>query len=153
MHKFLLCPPRVCFLWGSQSLCQIPRLGNLLWAPELLATVRELLWYNFSAVCGSPAGGSMVGLMETSSKRTYTTCYIFQDSCCQSPCPRSCLLLTHASTGNPQTVTGRSGSVLVEVTASFPGFAQGLICALQASLVGMRFEFTAFQIGSSVPSF
>ena len=120
---------------------------------EPFATVGELLWYNFSAVCGSPAGGSMVGLMETSSKRTYTTCYIFQDSCCQSPCPRSCLLLTHASTGNPQTVTGRSGSVLVEVTASFPGFAQGLICALQASLVGMRFEFTAFQIGSSVPSF
>ena len=46
----------------------------------------------------------------------------------------------------------------VEVTASFPGFAQGLVCALQASLVGMRFEFkyisiTALQIGSSVPSF
>ena len=50
---FYLCPPRVCFLvpWkfcnqiplaskvkfpgGSQSLCQIPRLGNLLWVLEL----------------------------------------------------------------------------------------------------------------------
>ena len=52
--RFCLCPPRVCFPspvevlqsnptglqsqipWGgSQSFCQIPRLGNLLWVPEL----------------------------------------------------------------------------------------------------------------------
>ena len=51
--RFCLCPPRVCspVLWkfcnqiplafkvnfpgGSQSLCQIPRLGNLVWVPEL----------------------------------------------------------------------------------------------------------------------
>ena len=51
--RFCLCPPRVCFpvLWNfckqnsldpkvkftgsSQSLCQIPRLGKLLWALEL----------------------------------------------------------------------------------------------------------------------
>ena len=54
MHtRFCLCPPRISFLsplevrnqiplaskvkfpGGSQSLCQIPRLGNLLWALEL----------------------------------------------------------------------------------------------------------------------
>ena len=28
--RFCLCPPRVCFPGGSQSFCQIPRLGNLL---------------------------------------------------------------------------------------------------------------------------
>ena len=44
---------------------------------------------------------------------------------------------------------------LVEVTAAFPGFAQGLVCTQQASLVGMRFKFkhvsvTALRI---VPSF
>ena len=53
VYKILLCPPRVYFpVWckfcnqiplaskvkfpgGSQSLCQIPRLGNLLWVLEL----------------------------------------------------------------------------------------------------------------------
>ena len=57
---------------GSQSFCQIPRLGNLLWVLELsrtFLTVREYLWYNCSAVCGSSALGSIVGLMATSSKR------------------------------------------------------------------------------------
>ena len=35
-HKILLCPPKVCFLKGAQSVFWIPRLGNLLWALELL---------------------------------------------------------------------------------------------------------------------
>ena len=51
VHMVLLCPPRVCFLGCSQSFCQIPRLGNLLWALELCNNWE--LWYNFSAVCGS----------------------------------------------------------------------------------------------------
>ena len=38
---------------GFQSLCQISRVGNLLWVLELFLTVREFLWYNCSAVCGS----------------------------------------------------------------------------------------------------
>ena len=47
---------KVKFPGGSQSLCQIPRLGNLLWALEdVLLTVQKLLWYNCSPICGSPA--------------------------------------------------------------------------------------------------
>ena len=46
---------KVKFPRGSLSLCQIPRLGNLLWVLELLLTVQELLWYNCSPVCGSSA--------------------------------------------------------------------------------------------------
>ena len=42
VHKILLYPQRVCFPGGSWSFCQIPRLGNLLWALELLQQ-----WENF----------------------------------------------------------------------------------------------------------
>ena len=56
---------------GSQSLCQIPRLGNLLWALECLQQ-----WENFFDIIvlqfvGHWLGSCMVGLMETSSKRIY----------------------------------------------------------------------------------
>ena len=44
---------KVKFPGGSQSLCQILRLGNLLWALELLQW--EFLWYNCSPVCEFPA--------------------------------------------------------------------------------------------------
>ena len=54
-HKFLLCPPRVCFPGGSQSFCWISRLGNLLWALKLLQQGGELLWCKFSPVCGLSA--------------------------------------------------------------------------------------------------
>jgi len=40
---------KVKFLGGSQSLCRIPRLGNLLLALELLKQ-----WYDCSSFCGSP---------------------------------------------------------------------------------------------------
>ena len=46
---------KVKFPVGSNSLCWILRLGNLLWVLELL-TMWEFVWYNCSAVCGSSAG-------------------------------------------------------------------------------------------------
>ena len=36
-----------------QSLCQIPRMGNLLLGPRTFLTVWEFIWYNCSAVCES----------------------------------------------------------------------------------------------------
>ena len=88
----------------------------------------------------------MIELMVTFSKRTYATCHISQDCCCQSPCPRNRPLLTHAS----QTLTERAGSFscgglsLRWGHCSFPWvlMPQGFVCALQVSLVGMRFDFT-----------
>ena len=49
----------------------------------------------------------------------------------------------HASVGEPQTLKGRSGSVSYGVTAVFPGFCftQCFVCALQGSLVDMKFDF------------
>ena len=41
--------------------------------------------------------------MVTSFKRTYATCYGFQDCCCQSSYSCSRPLLTHAPTGDPPT--------------------------------------------------
>ena len=57
--------------------------------------------------------GSMVGLMVTSSKRAYATYCVTPACCTQSPCPCGRLLLTRTSTGDTQTLKGRSGSVSV----------------------------------------
>ena len=54
-------------------------------------------------------GGSMVGLLVTSSKRASTT--LCEICCSQSPCPCGRPLLACASTGDTQTLKGRSGSV------------------------------------------
>ena len=51
----------------------------------------------------------MVGLMATPSKRAYYN----QVCCTQSPCPCGRPLLTHTSTGDTQTLKGRSGLVSV----------------------------------------
>ena len=50
-------------------------------------------------------------------------------------------LLTHASAGAPQSKAGLSQSLMG--SCSFPSSwcAQGFVCALQASLAGMRFDF------------
>ena len=62
---------------------------------------------------GCLLSGSMVGLMANSSKTAYATGCVTQVYCTQSPCPCSRPLLTHASTGDSQTLKGRSGSVSV----------------------------------------
>ena len=62
---------------------------------------------------GHLLGVCMVGLMVTSYKRAYPTHYMTQTWCSQSPCPHSRSLLTHASTGDTQTLKGRSGSLSV----------------------------------------
>ena len=51
--------------------------------------------------------------MANSSKTAYATGCVTQVYCTQSPCPCSRPLLTHASTGDSQTLKGRSGSVSV----------------------------------------
>ena len=51
--------------------------------------------------------------MVTSSKKVYATCCIVQVCYSQSPCPCKSPLLTNASTGDTQTLKGRSGSVSV----------------------------------------
>ena len=60
---------KVKFLGVSHSLCQIPGLGNLLWALEF-ATERKLFGIIVLWFVGPLLNGSMVGLMATSSKRT-----------------------------------------------------------------------------------
>ena len=65
----------------------IPQVGKSVVGPRIFATVRELLWYNCFQVVGCLLSYCMVGLMVTSSKRTYATCHASQDFCSQSPCP------------------------------------------------------------------
>ena len=80
---------------------------------RLLDTHRQvwlsLLWGHCSSLWVCLLGGSMVGLTSQAS----------QVCCCQSPCPRSRPPLTCASTGDTQTLKGKSGSVSCGVTAPF----------------------------------
>jgi len=62
---------------------------------------------------GHLLSGSMVGLMVTSSKKTYTRRCASQVHCSQSSCTRSRTLLTYASREDTQTLKFRSGSVSV----------------------------------------
>ena len=74
---------KVKFLGGSQSLCQIPRLGDLLWVLE----PSNLFGIIVLQFVGHLLCGSMVRLMVTSSKRTYATRLLTQVHCTQSPVP------------------------------------------------------------------
>ena len=100
---------KVKFLGGSQSLCQIPRLGNLLWALELLQQCENFFDITVFQFVGCLLSGSMVGL----------TCYPSQVCFSQSSCPRSRPLLTCSSAGDTQTLKGRSGSVSCGVPGSW----------------------------------
>ena len=98
---------KVKFPGGSQSLCQIPRLGKSVVGPRTFLTVWEFIWYNCSAVYGSSAqqlsGGINGDLLQEGLCHT-------QDCCTQSPCGRALL------TALPQETLkhwGRSGSVSV----------------------------------------
>ena len=62
---------------------------------------------------GCLLSGSMVGLKATSSKRAYATYCVFQVCCSQRLCPRHRPLLACTSTGDTQTLKGRSASVSV----------------------------------------
>ena len=90
---------KVKFPRGSQSLCQIPRLGNLLWALEHLQQCENFFGIIVLQFVGCLLGASMVGL----------ACHSSYICCSQSPCPQGRPLLTHASAGDTQTLKGRSG--------------------------------------------
>ena len=85
-----------------------PQVGRSVVGPRTFATVRELLWYNCSPVCGASAqqlsGGVNGNLLQEGLCHT-------QDCYTQSPCGSP--LLTCTSTGDTQTLKGRSGSVSV----------------------------------------
>ena len=86
--------------------------------PRTFETLWELLWYNCSLVCELPARQLYNG----------ANGYLFQESLCNTLClpglllPRPCgrLQLTHGSSGDPQTLKGRSGSVYCGGYCSFP---------------------------------
>ena len=91
---------KVKFSGVSQPLCWIFRLGNLLWVPELLQKSKNFFGVNVLQFVGCLLGSSIVGLMVTSSKRTYATRCTFQVCCSQRSCPCGRPLLTHASAGD-----------------------------------------------------
>ena len=117
-------------------------LGSLLRGLEL-----SQQWKNFGTTVfqfvDSPPGNSIVGLMETSSKRTYANMLhppglllpVFLSP--RKACADSCLCRRPSNTHRQVWLS------LLGVTAPFSGSwcTQGFFYALQVSLVGMRFDF------------
>ena len=88
---------KVIFPGGSQPLCQIPKLGNLLLVLEFSQHCENLFGIIVLQFVGRLLGGSMLGLMP--SKRADATHCMTQVCCSQSPCLHSRPLLTHVSAG------------------------------------------------------
>ena len=72
--------------WGFSVPLACPQVGKSVVGPRTFAKLQELLCCNCSPICGSSAQ-PMVGLMASSSKKTYTTHCTSQVWCIQSPCP------------------------------------------------------------------
>ena len=71
-----------CVVISTLSLCWIPSLGNLLWALELLQQCKNFFSIIVLQFVGHLLSGSMVGLMETSYKRTDVTHIILLTKVC-----------------------------------------------------------------------
>ena len=103
---------KVKFFGGSQSLCQIPKVGKSVEGPRTLR-VWECIWYNCSQFVRLLLGGSMVGLITISSKTVYATHCVTQVCCTENHCPCGRPLLTHTCARDTQTLKRRPGSVSV----------------------------------------
>ena len=68
------------FSGGSQSLCQIHSLGNLLYVLELLWQCKNLFHIIDIQFVSRLLSGPMVRLMATSSKRAYARCHASQSA-------------------------------------------------------------------------
>ena len=126
---------KVKFPGGSQSLCQIPRLGNLLWVLELSQQCENFFGIIVLQFVSHLLSCSMVGLTATYPKKTYSMHCASQVCCSQSLCPHDRPLPTPASAEDTQLSKVGLTPSLVEVTAPFSGSwcAQGFVCALQDS--------------------
>ena len=145
--------PRVCFpsLWkfysqipsvfkvkfpeSSQSLCWIPKVGRSDAYPRTFVTVREILWYNCSPVCGSSAwwlyGGANGDVLHEG------LCHIIHEPCLMQseplpPWQATADLCVSVSTGDTQSLKSKSGSVFQGSLLLSPGSccAQRFVCAL-----------------------
>ena len=133
---------KVRFPGDSHSLCWIPRLGSLLWDLGLLQQCENFFgMIVLLFVFRHPGGPIFIGANGDVVQEDLATSHASHDCCCQSPCPHGRPLLTHASAGDSEILTGRSSSVSCWRHCCFPWFrcGQGFVCDLQASLVGMRY--------------
>ena len=93
---------KVKFPGGSQFLCRISTLGNLLWTIELSEQCKSFFAIIVLQFVGCLLSGSVVGL----TRHTSQVC------CRQSPCPQARPLLTRAFAGDNQTLKCKDPSLL-----------------------------------------
>ena len=108
------------FPWWCSILLPDPQVGKSVVGLELFQQCENFFGIIVLQFMDHLLGGSIVGLMVTSSKRTDATCQASQVCCSQSPCPHSRSLLTRASTRDTQTLKCVSSSVSCGGHCSFP---------------------------------
>ena len=139
------CWPSKSNSWGFSVPLWDPRFGQSVTGPRTLATVEELLWYSCSPICESPArqlhSGAIGDLLQEDLGHVPHLPGLLH----QIPCPHGRSLPTRATLGDLKHSKAGLAQSLVEVTAPFleSWWAQGFVGALQASLVGLRFDFNA----------
>ena len=107
--------------WGFSVPLPDPQVGKSVVVSRTFTTVKELLWYNCYTVCGASAPQLSNGANGDLFLENLYCTHAFQECCSQSPGPGGRPLLTYISSGDTQTLKGRSGSVSCGVTAPFPG--------------------------------
>ena len=127
---------KVKFPQFSYSLCQIPRLGNLLWVLELSKQCKNFFGIIVLQFVGQLLSGSMVGLMVTSSKKSYAHTTTPRSAATRAPVP---VADHHWPMPLQETLTQNQVWLsLCEVSWSW--CAWGFVWAFQGSLVGMEFN-------------
>ena len=89
---------KVKFPGDSQSFCQMPRWGNLLWALELLQQYKHFFGVIVLQFVGHLLSGCIVEVMVSSSRRTHASCPTSRSAAARAPVP------TAGSLGPPSLV-------------------------------------------------
>ena len=104
---------KIKFPGSSQFLWQIPRLGNLLWAPKLLQQWDNFFYIIVLQFVGHQLGDSMVGLIQTSFKMIYATGSTPRSVEIRVPVPMAGYCWSMPPQETLRYLRGRSGSVSV----------------------------------------
>ena len=137
-------PPKSNYL-GVLSPLLDPQVGKSVAGPRTFLT-ENLFGIIILQSVGCLLGGSMVGLMVTSSNMASATGFVTQVCCSQSPCPHGRSLLTCASTGDTQTLKGKSGSVSVGPLGPGVHRPSKCLCWLWGSILSTKNRCTSWEL-------
>ena len=95
-------------LWEFSVPLPYPQVGKPIVSPWILLTVREFLWYNCSAVCGSSTSWFYCGVNYSLLQEGLCHRLCYPGSCTKNPCPCSRPMLTCTSAGDSNKILAQS---------------------------------------------